>query len=353
MNENDVSWKKCKIHSQFHHGNRHTGVNSIGRITELTQIIHNVLNIFDHTRLATHISYFFLIIAVIVVANSGKLVPAAIIVAQIAHSDIHKTWAMKTAESTITSDAITNSQILATSLVIFKSIHFEVSFTQGIVLLNAIITNKANKMATNISLIQSIPKRTMNFQEVISMLMKASNTTHRNRYIKFLILGTDTSIDSSVGDSFFIIKNALYHTSRASKVIHSRKATRWSRNIMKIRAVTHSKNAQSLWTSFFCINTGAAIAETHKIIHRLNIFDQIIFHMDRDPLHWTAAIHDKNNSGADVHIANIVNQISKSDTLKCLAILTLVLIKWFAEKTNKYNQTINTITANNMIHNYK
>ena len=89
MNENDVSWKKCKIHSQFHHGNRHTGVNSIGRITELTQIIHNVLNIFDHTRLATHISYFFFTIAVIVVANSGKLVPAAIIVAQIAHSDIH------------------------------------------------------------------------------------------------------------------------------------------------------------------------------------------------------------------------------------------------------------------------
>ena len=225
MNENDVSWKKCKIHSQFHHGNRHTGVNSIGRITELTQIIHNVLNIFDHTRLATHISYFFLTIAVIVVANSGKLVPAAIIVAQIAHSDIHKTCAMKTAESTITSDAITNSQILATSLVIFKSIHFEVSFTQGIVLLNAIITNKANNIATNISLIQSIPKRTINFQEVISIFMKASKATHRNRYIKFLIFGTDTSIDSSVGDSFFMIKNALYHTSRASKVIHSRKAT--------------------------------------------------------------------------------------------------------------------------------
>ena len=40
-----------------------------------------------------------------------------------------------------------------------------------------------------------------------------------------------------------------------------------------------------------------------------------------------AAIHDKNNSGADVHMANIVNQISKSDTLKCLAILTLVFIR--------------------------
>jgi hypothetical protein len=31
--------------------------------------------------------------------------------------------------------------------------------------------------------------------------------------------------------------------------------------------------------------------------------------------------------------------------LKCLAILTLVFIRWFAEKTNKYNQTISTITA--------
>ena len=89
INENDVSWKKWRIHSQFH-GNKHSGVSSIGRITALTQIIQRVLKIFDHTRLATHISYFFLTIAVIVVANSGKLVPAAIIVAQIAHSDIHK-----------------------------------------------------------------------------------------------------------------------------------------------------------------------------------------------------------------------------------------------------------------------
>jgi hypothetical protein len=89
MNEKEVSWKKCKNHSQFHPGNRHSGVNSIGRIVALTQIIHNVLKMLDHTKLATHISYFFFTIAVIVVANSGKLVPAAIIVAQIAHSDIH------------------------------------------------------------------------------------------------------------------------------------------------------------------------------------------------------------------------------------------------------------------------
>ena len=92
-------------------------------------------------------------------------------------------------------------------------------------------------------------------------------------------------------------------------------------------AVTHCKNAQSLYTNFFWITTGAAMAETHSIIHRLNMLDQIIFHMDKDQLHCTAAIHDKNNSGADVHIAKIVNQINKSEILKCFAILTLVLIK--------------------------
>ena len=89
-NENEVSWKKCRIHSQFHHGSKHCGVSWIGRITALTQIIHNVLKIFDQTKFATHMSYFFFTIAVIVVANSGKLVHAAMIVAPMAHSDIHR-----------------------------------------------------------------------------------------------------------------------------------------------------------------------------------------------------------------------------------------------------------------------
>ena len=75
------------------------------------------------------------------------------------------------------------------------------------------------------------------------------------------------------------------------------------------------------------------------------MFDQIMFHMDKDPLHSNAAIHDKNNSGAEVHIARIVSQINKSDIWKCFAILTLVLIRWFAENINKYNQMINTIAA--------
>lgn len=161
---------------------------------------------FDQTRLATHISYFFLIIAVIVVANSGKLVQAAIIVAQIARSDIHKVWAINTAASTITSDAITRSPILATNFVIFKSIHFDVSLAHGICLLNIIIMKSMSNIDTKISLTLSIQKFGMNFQFIISVFTNASSATHKNRYMKFLILGTETSIASSLGDSFLMIR---------------------------------------------------------------------------------------------------------------------------------------------------
>ena len=87
------------------------------------------------------------------------------------------------------------------------------------------------------------------------------------------------------------------------------------------------------------------MADIHRMIHKLKILDQIIFPIDKEPLHCTAAIHDKNNSGAEVQMAKIVNQINKSDTLKCLAILTLVLIRWFAENTSKYNPAIRTTIA--------
>ena len=124
----------------------------------LTQMIHKVLKILDHIRLATHISYFFFTMAVMVVANSGRLVPAAIIVAQIARSDIHNLSAIYIAASTITSEAITKSQILATSFAIFKSIHFQVSLAIGILLLKSVISNNMNSMITKISLVLSIQK---------------------------------------------------------------------------------------------------------------------------------------------------------------------------------------------------
>lgn len=94
---------------------------------------------------------------------------------------------------------------------------------------------------------------------------------------------------------------------------------------------------------------GATIADNHKMNHKLNIFDQIIFPTDKDPLPLRADIPDKNNSGADVPIAKTVNQINNEETLKYWAILTLVLIKWFAAYHSRANQIIRTIHANIMI----
>jgi hypothetical protein len=91
---------------------------------------------------------------------------------------------------------------------------------------------------------------------------------------------------------------------------------------------------------------GATIADNHKMNHKLNIFDQIILPTDKDQFQFRADIPDKNNSGADVHIAKTVNQINSDETLKYLAILTLVLIKWFAAYHSRANQIIRTIQAN-------
>ena len=90
INENEVSCIKCHRHVQFPEDSRQTGVKVIGVIVALIQTIPRVLKMLDQTKFQTHISYFFFNIAVTVVANSGKLVQAAIIVAQIAHCDIQK-----------------------------------------------------------------------------------------------------------------------------------------------------------------------------------------------------------------------------------------------------------------------
>jgi hypothetical protein len=188
-------------------------------------MIHSVLNILDPTRFATHISYFFLMIAVIVVASSGKLVQAAIIVAQIAHCDIHKVLAINIAVSTIISEAIINNHILATSFVIFNSIHLDVSLAHGILLLNTIIINNNSNIATNISLILSIQKINSKFHPLMSIFINAKRNTQRKRYTKFFILGTETSIASSLGDSFFIIKYHIYQDNNPRSATHSRTAT--------------------------------------------------------------------------------------------------------------------------------
>lgn len=102
--------------------------------------------------------------------------------------------------------------------------------------------------------------------------------------MKFFNFGAGSSVSSSVGASFFIHKYQLYHTNTTSSAIPHRLGTNPLRSIAKIIAVIMSKNNQSLSTNFFGINTGTANADIHKIIHRLKIFDQIIFQIDNDQL---------------------------------------------------------------------
>jgi hypothetical protein len=76
-----------------------------------------------------------------------------------------------------------------------------------------------------------------------------------------------------------------------------------------------------------------------------------MFHIDRDPLHCTAAIHDKNNSGADVPIAKIVNPMNNGDNLKILATLILELINLSAENHNKNSHANSIIIAKCIVYN--
>jgi len=55
--------------------------------------------------------------------------------------------------------------------------------------------------------------------------------------------------------------------------------------------------------------------------------DPITFQTDSDQLPLIAAVADKNNSGADVPNATIVNQINKSETFRDFHIFILEFIK--------------------------
>lgn len=125
--ENILSKKNVHQKGVLHSHSTIQLVFSIANGFEITEDIHaipSILNISDQITFPTHISYFFLIIAANVAAISGKLVPAAIMVAPIAHCDIQSCSATNTAESTMTSADITSSQILAMSFVIFSHILF-------------------------------------------------------------------------------------------------------------------------------------------------------------------------------------------------------------------------------------
>jgi hypothetical protein len=110
--------------------------------------------------------------------------------------------------------------------------------------------------------------------------------------------------------------------------------------------VTHIKNNPSLLTIFFFIKIGATIALKPSINHKLNIFDPTTFPTDNDQFPLSADIADRNNSGAEVPIAKIVNPINNGDNLKNFAILTLELINLSAANPNRNNQITNKITAN-------
>ena len=79
------------------------------------------------------------------------------------------------------------------------------------------------------------------------------------------------------------------------------------------------------------------------------MLDPITFQTDNDQLQFSAAIHERNNSGADVPIASTVSPIRSADTLKYCAILTLVLIRWLAEYQSNVSQIISRIIANNIL----
>ena len=167
--------------------------------------------------------------------------------------------------------------------------------------------------------------------------------------MKFFNFGAGSSVSSSVGASFFIHKYPLYHINRASNNIQHRLGTKLLRSIQKIKAVIDSKKIQSLYINFLGISTGTANADIHKMIHKLKIFDQMMFQIDNDPLWFIAAIAERNNSGADVQIAKIVKPMNNGDNLKYLAILTLEFTSLSAENQSKNNQTINKIIARTIL----
>ena len=75
------------------------------------------------------------------------------------------------------------------------------------------------------------------------------------------------------------------------------------------------------------------------------MFDHTIFHTDNDPLQFIADIAERNNSGADVPIARMVNPMNNGDNLNIFATLTLELINLSAENHNKNNHNNSTIIA--------
>jgi len=189
---------------------KHFGAICRGVITAEIQTIQRILNMSEPITFHTHISYFFLIIAAKVVAISGKLVHAAIIVAQIAHSDIHITVATYTAEATMISDDIISNPILEIILVILSSIQFSCSILLFLLLLNIERQNRNRITHINITEYADSQNSILNQFSVLIFIMDKAKI-HTNKYQKFLISGSSTPLafqTSSIG-SFLTHKYQL------------------------------------------------------------------------------------------------------------------------------------------------
>jgi hypothetical protein len=151
-----------------------------------------------------------LIIAANVAAISGKLVPAAIIVAQIAHSDTHITVATYTAEATIISEDIMSSPILEIILVILSKIQVSSSLLLCLFLLN--IERQNRNIITHIKTAEYADNQNSILNQFSVFILNIDKMKiHTNKYQKFLISGSSTSLvfqTSSIG-SFLIHKYQL------------------------------------------------------------------------------------------------------------------------------------------------
>ncbi|MBR7037192.1 hypothetical protein IKI14_05050 [bacterium] len=183
---------------------KHFGVICKGVIIEEIQTIQRILNISDQITFPTHISYFFLIIAAKVAAISGRLVPAAIIVAQIAHSDTQMAVATYTADATMMSDDITKRPILAIIFVMLSNIQVSSSLLLRFFLLNIESENRNKSTHMNIIEYADSQKSILNPFSVFILNIDRIKI-HVNKYIKFLISGSSIPLafqTSSMG-SFF------------------------------------------------------------------------------------------------------------------------------------------------------
>ena len=181
---------------------RQVGCKFNGVITEEIQIIHNILNISDHTTFPTHISYLFLIIAARVAATSGREVHAAIIVAQMAHSETQRFWAINTAEFTTKSDAITKTHILASNFAKFKIIHSSRSDPLPFFFLNEDIKKKTINVIRNPIQYEDIHRFNQNFQSTVSQVKTQRSREIANKIKKFFAKGVSISFISSHPESF-------------------------------------------------------------------------------------------------------------------------------------------------------